>query len=316
MRIGIIGGNFGRIGLLPAFKSIKGCEVVPIGKDWREILQKEKFDALALAVPPNIQYQIAKFAIPKGIHIFAEKPLAPNLKTARELFDLAQKHKTVTALDFIFPEIPEWQKVKEFIDKKTFGTLNNISVEWDWLAGDLKYQKSSWKTDTKKGGGAISFYFSHGFYYLENFAGKIKSVKVIAKHSPKSLNGGEVGFEMLLEFENGISGFVHVSSNTDGVIRHNLTFQFEKGIVILEGKNTITKDFTIKVLTDGKEKILKIKKHKIKNKEDERVFAVKQIAERFVSSIKTRKQLSPSFKDGLRVQELIEKAKKAKSSYS
>ena len=66
-KVAIVGSGFGMYGLLPAFSRIKGCKVVSIcGKnsermlnyckklglnrytDWREMLQKEKPDAVTI----------------------------------------------------------------------------------------------------------------------------------------------------------------------------------------------------------------------------------------------------------------------------
>ena len=97
-------------GLLPAFSRVKGCKVVSIcGKnsermlsyckklglnryaDWMEMLQKEKPDAVAIAVIPNHQYEIAKYALEKGIAVFAEKPLTTSFHTSLELNKLTKK---------------------------------------------------------------------------------------------------------------------------------------------------------------------------------------------------------------------------------
>ena len=314
IKIGIIGSNFGTIGLLPAFKNIKNCKVIVIssGKDWRKILENKDLDAIAIAVPPNIQYQISKVAIKKGLHVFAEKPLTVNIKQARELVNLAKKYKVITAVDFIFPEIIEWQKVKELLHKKILGNLKHIAVDWQWLSGDIKYGRSTWRTDLKEGGGVLSFYFSHGLYYLENFAGKIKNIKTKFTNSKESKNGAEVGIDMQIVFKNGLTGEAHVFCNNKNTIKHQLRFICEKGIIILENKNAIVNKFIIKIQNKNGTKILKIKSEKDKKNEDERVKEVRKIVSRFIQSCSTKKQMSPSFMDGLRAQELIQIARKNK----
>lgn len=315
IKIGIIGSNFGKIGLLPTFNSVKNCKVVAIGnrKNWRQVLENKELDAIALAVPPNIQYQIAKTAIKNGLHIFAEKPLSANISQAQELSKLAEKHKVTTCVDFMFTEIPEWKKVKEILDNNTLGKLQHISVNWNWLSGDIKYGKSSWKTNIKKGGGVLSFYFSHGLYYLEHFAGEINNIQTLFTHSKESKNGAEVGIDMLLKFKNGITGNAQVFCNTRGIIKHQLIFQCEKGLIILKSKNSIVDNFKIKIYSlKGKKKIT-IKKNKTLNKkEDERVKIVRILAKRFINACMSKTQMSPSFKNGLRVQELIEMARNGK----
>lgn len=328
VKIGIIGSGFGLYGLLPAFNTISNCQVIAICgtktdklvnycqriglekiyTSWQEMLEKEEIDAIAIAVPPKVQYQIAKIAIGKGLHIFAEKPLAANLTQANELLSLANKKKIKHVIDFIFPEIEEWKKVKELIDKRTLGKLNHILLNWDFLSYDIKNKISSWKTNILEGGGALSFYFSHSLYYLEYFAGTILSLKSLLTYSKRSINGGEVGVDVLLKFKDNITGYAHLSCNTPNFMRHQLIFICENGTIILENENSITSNFSIKIYTNNKVKKLLISQEKdIENDEDERVRIVKKLANRFIEAIVSNKKVIPSFKEGVRVQELIEK---------
>lgn len=330
LKVAIVGSGFGLYGLLPAFNSIKECRVVAIcGKKtkrlrnycssinlkniysyWEAMLDSEKIDILAIAVPPIMQYEIAKVAIKKHINIFAEKPLAANYNQALELFKLAKKCKIKHAVDFIFPEIEEWKKVKQFIDNKKFGKLKQFSVDWDFLSYDIKNRKSSWKTDVALGGGALSFYFSHTLYYLEYFAGGILRLSSTLYYSKKSLNGGEVGVDLSLKFKNGIVGRTQLSCNNKDLNKHQLTFQFEKATVILENQNSSVTNFIIKIQMNGDSNRIYLAKEKINRGEDERVRIVKKLASRFIDSCIQKKPFKPSFNEGSRVQWLIEKIRR------
>lgn len=325
LRIGIIGSNFGVVGLIPSFAFQKKCKVIavcakksenldnvlkklgPINiyTDWKLLLKKEKLDAIAIAVVPKAQYQITKVAILKGINVFAEKPLAVNLSEARELLSLAKKMKITHGIDFMFTEISEWKKVKRIIDDKILGKLNHISVNWDWLSRDIKYKKASWKTNAVEGGGVLSFIFSHSLHYLEHFAGKIKKTKSLFVYSPRSVNGGEVGIDILLQFKNGVGGYAHLSSVSEGMVKHKLVFQCENGVIVLENENAIVNNFSIKMFSKTGVKNIKVIKDKDVSNEDERVKLIRKLAVRFVRACIKKEQTSPSFIEGVRVQELI-----------
>ncbi|MGA2130360.1 MAG: Gfo/Idh/MocA family oxidoreductase [Candidatus Pacearchaeota archaeon] len=327
LKIGVIGSGFGVIGLMPAFNSVKDCKVIAICAkrsetldnycdqmgikniypDWRLLLENEDLNAVAISVTPNAQYEITKVAISKGLHVFAEKPLTVNVKQARELLSLAKKMKVTHGVDFIFPEIAEWKKVKELIDSNIFGKLKHISVNWDWLSGDIKNGRSSWKTNVAEGGGVLSFYFSHGLYYLEHFAGEIIDVKSLFTYSPKSINGGEVEIELLLKFKDSVTGHAHVSCISNGLVRHQLIFKCEHGIITLENKNSVVDGFIVKTYSRSGEKLIRVNKDEGNKNEDERVKIVKKLATRFVKACATNQQMKPSFNEGLRVQELIER---------
>lgn len=331
VKVGIIGSGFGLYGLLPAFHTTPGCKVVAIcGKhsprfiddcksigltktytDWKKMLDKEKLDAVAIAVTPKGQYQIAKTAIKKNLHIFAEKPLAANYQQAKELLDLAKERKIVHAIDFTFPEIEEWKKVKKIIDKKRLGRLKKINLNWDFLSYDIRNKISSWKTNIYEGGGALSFYFAHSLYYLEYFAGKIIALKSQLKYSKKSLNGGETGVDLLLQFSDNITGQAHLNCNNHKLNRHQLIFTFEEGQITLENKNSIMASFNITIYKDGKSKqLILLKENYMKENYDERVKIIKAITTRFIDSITNKREFTPNFNAGIRVQELIEQIRK------
>lgn len=271
------------------------------------MLDNQKLDAIALAVPPRVQYEIAKIAIEKGIDIFAEKPLSANVIQAKELLDLAIKYNITHAIDFIFPEIDQWQKVKQLLDNKTLGQLKHVSVNWDFLSHDIKNEVSSWKTDVKEGGGALSFYFSHSLYYLEYYVGEISDLKSLFTYSKKSANGGETGVEVLLKFKNKVTGHAHLSCTSQGLNKHQLIFQCDKGTIILENENAITSKFIVTICSQDGEKKVIYSQEKEKKGEDERVASVKKLALRFIDACAKNQQMTPSFKEGVRVQELIEK---------
>lgn len=330
LKVGIIGSGFGLYGLLPAFRTIKGCKVVSIcGKktdrllaycgqiglkkmytDWQQMLDKEDLDVVALAVTPAAQYVIAKAAIQKNIDVWAEKPLAPTYKQAVELYNLAKKHKVINTVDFIFPEIAEWQMVKKMIDQQVYGKLKHVSVDWDFLSYDIKNKISSWKTNLEEGGGALAFYFSHTLYYLEYFAGEIVAGSNLLSFSKESKNGGEVGVDLLLNFKNGVRGNARIRIDVRGFKRHQLVFICERGTIVLENNKDVAKSFAISVHTENKQKTVRVKKDisTVKN-EDERVVVVRKLAARFIKSCLARTPAKPSFKDGVRVQGLIEKIK-------
>ncbi|MDP3973598.1 MAG: Gfo/Idh/MocA family oxidoreductase [Candidatus Daviesbacteria bacterium] len=325
VKVGIIGSGFGLYGLLPAFNSIKKCQVIAICandkgrlkkyqsevgnkkiyKDWQLMLNNEKLDALAIAVTPNAQYRIAKKAIKKGLHIFAEKPLAATLLQARQLYKLAEKKKIIHAIDFIFPEIEEWKEVKKIINNGQLGTLKKIELTWLFLSYDIKNKITSWKSNAREGGGALSFYFSHSLYYLEYFAGKIIKINSDIFYSKKSLNRGDVGADLTLKFEHGITGQAQLSCNSSTTSKHQLIFKFEKGRIILKNRNKRVTDFIIKIYRNNKQERVTLAKEVDEINADERVKEVRKIAERFISSCINGNQMIPSFKEGLRIQELI-----------
>ena len=337
-KVAIVGSGFGMYGLLPAFSRIKECKVVSIcGKnsemmlnnckklglnrytDWREMLQKEKPDAVAIAVIPSHQYEIAIYALENGMAVFAEKPLTTSFDTSLELNKLAKKKRMPNMLDFLFPEIPEWHAAKKAIENGLIGEILKVNVDWTFFSYDLMNHIKSWKTDVKQGGGALSFYFSHVFYYLEYFLGRIKNIECNFSSSEKSLNKGETGIDMTISFENGCVGNAHMDiSNTDQQ-KHKVEFHAEGKTMILQNFNSNFVD-NFELILNTSKGIEKIKPDMLLDSsydesEDPRVKVIKPIAERFINWCNTGNTAKPDFEDGLRVQELIKMARISNSNF-
>ena len=337
-KVAIVGSGFGMYGLLPAFSRIKECKVVSIcGKnsemisnyckklglnrytDWRKMLQKEKPDAVAIAVIPSHQYEITRYALENGMAVFAEKPLTTSFDTSLELNKLAKKKRLPNMLDFLFPEIPEWHAAKKAIENGLIGEILKVNVDWTFLSYDLMNHIKSWKTDVKQGGGALSFYFSHVFYYLEYFLGRIKNIECNFSSSEKSLNKGETGIDMTISFENGCVGNVHMDiSNTDQQ-KHKVEFHAEGKTITLQNFNSNFVD-NFELILNTSKGIEKIKPDMLLDSsydesEDPRVKVIKPIAERFINWCNTGNTAKPDFEDGLRVQELIKMARISNSNF-
>ena len=337
-KVAIVGSGFGMYGLLPAFSRIKECKVVSIcGKnsemmsnyckklglnrytDWRKMLQKEKPDAVAIAVIPSHQYEITRYALENGMAVFAEKPLTTSFDTSLELNKLAKKKRMPNMLDFLFPEIPEWHAAKKAIENGLIGEILKVNVDWTFLSYDLMNHIKSWKTDVKQGGGALSFYFSHVFYYLEYFLGRIKNIECNFSSSEKSLNKGETGIDMTISFENGCVGNAHMDiSNTDQQ-KHKVEFHAEGKTIILQNFNSNFVD-NFELILNTSKGIEKIKPDMLLDSsydesEDPRVKVIKPIAERFINWCNTGNTAKPDFEDGLRVQELIKMARISNSNF-
>src|SRR5262249_27393739 len=97
--VGIVGCNYGRTVLIPAFRQDPRCEVVALGGtdaarrpelggamngargvgSWQGVVEERAVAVIAVAVPPDLQPAIAQRALELGKPVFLEKPLAADL---------------------------------------------------------------------------------------------------------------------------------------------------------------------------------------------------------------------------------------------
>ena len=114
IRVGIVGCNYGRTVLLPAFRTDPRCDVVALAGtdatrtaqlareanvargtgDWAALVEDRTVDAVAVAVPPGLQPEVARRALDLGKPVFVEKPLAADLAGAQAMLELGVTQPT------------------------------------------------------------------------------------------------------------------------------------------------------------------------------------------------------------------------------
>ena len=102
------------------FKGIK------ITADFKEVLDSPYIKAVAIAVPAVQHFELAKKAILAGKDVFMEKPLALNLKDARYLVKLSEKHKRILMVGHILQYHPGAIRLKALMSKGDLGKIQYI----------------------------------------------------------------------------------------------------------------------------------------------------------------------------------------------
>lgn len=101
-------------------------------KDYRKVLDDKNIDAVIIAVPLNMHFQIAKDALHGGKHIYLEKTMTYNIEQAIELVHLVQsKPNLILQVGHQYRYTPLYHKVKEMINKGYLGKITQIDCRWD-----------------------------------------------------------------------------------------------------------------------------------------------------------------------------------------
>jgi hypothetical protein len=74
--------------------------------DWRELLDKEKLDAVTVSTPDHMHAPIALSAMRRGLHVYCQKPLTHTVKEARVLANAAKEAGVVTQMGRSTPGRP------------------------------------------------------------------------------------------------------------------------------------------------------------------------------------------------------------------
>ena len=173
--------------------------------DYKEIIPK--MDAAIVATPTSTHYKIAMDLLNEGKHVLVEKPICSSVKEAEELVKKAEKKKLVLAVGHIERHNQAVKFVKNALDKKRFGELIALSSK----------RVSNFPGRIRDVGVILDFGI-HDIDVMRYLVGEIRSV--YAKSGKVNRN---IDFEdhaiMILNFENGVAGFVEVNWLTPMKVR-------------------------------------------------------------------------------------------------
>jgi len=334
VRVGIVGCNHGRLVLLPAFRADPRCEVVALaGRDaartaelaaaariplafgrWEELVDHSSVDAIVVAAPPSLQPAIAIRALELGKPVFAEKPMAADLAGAQNMARAAQAIGVTTMVDFSFCAILSWRKAKALVDEGAIGRLRHVEVNWNVENYGTRMRLKNWKTLASSGGGALGNFVSHSFHYLEWFCGPIVGLSAHLSGLPdEPAMETNVGISMM--FASGAAGHLSMSCASYLGSGHRLEFYGEEGTLTLDNETTdYMRGFRLStarrpapVLTP----VEVVDSLDLEFAADGRIAPASRLASAFLNGIERGGPTAVGFAQGLRVQYLLDKARRA-----
>lgn len=119
--------------------------------DHREMLEREKLDAIHICTPNATHFEIAKAALDLGVHVLCEKPMTFTVAEAEELTALAEGKGLVNGVNFHCRYYPMVREMRELVRKGGLGRLLSIHGCYlqDWLLLDTDY---SWRLEQGQSG--------------------------------------------------------------------------------------------------------------------------------------------------------------------
>lgn len=192
VKVGFIGlGQMGRMHLVNCMH-IEGVKVVAaadpskraLGKakaigvdnlytDYVDFLSKESknIDAVVISVPNFLHFETIKLALENGLNVFAEKPLAVNVKQCKEIVNLVRESGKKFMLGHNLRFVPAVERIKVDLEKGIIGNLETATIE-EILNGPFSHPRvpapvADWWFDPEKsGGGAL---IDIGYHMIDLF---------------------------------------------------------------------------------------------------------------------------------------------------
>lgn len=197
--------------------------------DFKKMMDEQKPDAVHICTPNHTHYDIAKYAIEKGIHFICEKPFTTTVGQARELIELAEKKRIIGAVNFHNRLYPIPNEMHQMIRKGEIGNLFSVHGGYiqDWLMYDTDY---SWRLERGQVGKtrAVADIGSHWMDLAEFVTGeKIKKVNAAFKtvHPVRKKPAGKV--ETFQTLMNSIYEEIPIDTEDEAVVM----FEMENGAI-------------------------------------------------------------------------------------
>ena len=209
-----------------------------IYSDYKECLKRDDIDAVVIATPAALHYDMAKKALEHGKHVLVEKPLALSSKEGNKLIELAEKNNAILMVGHTFLYNSAVKKLKEYIDDGVLGDVFYIYSHRLNLGKIRQDINSLWN------------FAPHDISIILYLMGDTMPKSITAKgFSYIQKNIEDVVF-LTLEFPNSVCAHVHVSWIDPNKVR-KMTIVGSKKMVVYDD---VSNDAKIQLFDKGVDK--------------------------------------------------------------
>ena len=199
MRAGVIGVGFIGVAHIEALRRLGFVNVVALADNvnahekaeelyipkgyinYKEMIDKENLDVVHICTPNSMHFEMAMYAMKRGVHVICEKPMTVTVEEARILRDYAARHNIVTGMNFSLRFYPQVVQMKEMVRAGDVGDIYTVHGSYlqDWLYYDTDY---SWRLEPELSGESRAFsdIGSHWIDMVETIINQ-KAVEVFAE---------------------------------------------------------------------------------------------------------------------------------------
>ncbi|MHB1484457.1 MAG: Gfo/Idh/MocA family protein [Saccharofermentanales bacterium] len=201
--------------------------------NYKEMLEKEKPNLVAIATESGKHAQIALDCIEAGCNIIIEKPIALSLEDADAIITSAKEKGVKVCACHQNRFNKSILKIKEALDRKRFGRLFYGTAHIRWNRSYEYYSRAKWRGTWEQDGGALMNQCIHNIDLLRWMMGNevIEVVGMTDKLNHDYIEAEDLGIA-LIKFSNGSYGIVE---GTTDIYPHNL----EETLYIFGEKGTV-----------------------------------------------------------------------------
>jgi len=178
---------------------------IPTAHDsYESLLADPAIDAVYIPLPNELHKPWVFAAAAAGKHILCEKPLAINAGEAQQMVDECQRRGVLLMEAFMWRHQPRVARARQMLASGTLGELRLVKMDFSF---DI--DRSDWRLDPDRGGGAIYDLGCYGINAARLFAGA-EPVEVLA-YANIYKPGVDISLGMLLRFPNQVTALLDCS---------------------------------------------------------------------------------------------------------
>lgn len=207
--------------------------------DYKELLEKEKPQLVAICTESGKHGQIALDCIEAGCNLIIEKPIALSLEEADEIIKRAREKNVKVSACHQNRFNKSIQKIREAVEEERFGRLLYGTAHIRWNRGEDYYTQAPWRGTWEQDGGALMNQCIHNIDLLRWMMGsEIEEVVGMTDNLRHDFIEAEDFGVALIKFSNGSYGIVEGTTNIYPKNLEETLYIFgEKGTVKAGGKS-------------------------------------------------------------------------------
>jgi|SRR5690554_3195578 len=210
--------------------------------DYRELLEKEQPQLVAIATDSGSHAQIALACIEAGSNLIIEKPIALSLPEADKIIKSAKERGVTVCACHQNRFNKSIQKIRVTLEAGKFGRLLHGTAHVRWNRGENYYTQAPWRGTWEKDGGALMNQCIHNIDLLRWMMGdEIEEVFAYTDRLDHPYIEAEDLGLALIKFKNGAYGMIEGTTNVYPTNLEETLYIFgEKGTVKAGGKSVNT----------------------------------------------------------------------------
>lgn len=307
----------------------KEFETKQVYTDWRTLLDDPKLDIVVIGTPDDLHYPMALAALDRGLHVICERPLATNSDLAYEMYATSVKHRLRTMSYLPWRWFPPMCQVKELITAGYVGKPHYFFSEMG-IANHHRNGDYHWTFDKGRANGVIGTVGSDCIDCAQWMMGDIARIaaseRIVSHYRPrggrKFKQAGDAA-AMVVEFDTGAHGALYVTANASELTLRIQVEGCDGAIEMLY--RPFSGLFELRARGHGDRRFTNVTPFRAFTRHHRRGGKFEEFVRRFVQNESFGERLfldnlinddsmSPSFLDGLRIQEVMDAAMQSTES--